>query len=231
MPEDLTRYRLAAEKLLETDHTHVAGADEVGFGSCAGPLIIGGVGVPFGWKPPKDLTDSKKLSSRQIERLATDFLTEASTNPELACCVVWFDSATIDERGLGRCRSDGLITAIEKVKSKYPDLSRVLGITDGNLTLFGSKSIPKADKFVPAVSMAAVVAKHSHDQWMRKVAAKEYPGYGFEDHVGYDTAKHRAALEKLGPCAIHRKSNSTIQKYLKAEASDLFDLAMSGDLD
>ena len=52
---------------------------------------------------------------------------------------------------------------------------------------------------------ASVLAKVTRDNWMME-AAEKYPGYGFEIHKGYGTKAHYAALEKLGPCPIHRRS-------------------------
>ncbi len=231
VPEKLAELKQRFEEAVrKTNPESLIGVDEVGFGSVCGPMVIAGVGVPVGWKPPQGLTDSKLLSPGQIERLATRFLTDVSANPELTCFLVWFDNETIDRRGLGVCRNEGLVQAAEHVRAKYPKGKRVLSIVDGNLNLPGSVSIPKADLIVPAVSMASVVAKHSRDTWMKTVADKKYPGFGFASHVGYDTASHRDALRKLGPCAIHRRSNRTVQSFLN-QSSDLFDLAMSGELD
>ena len=73
--------------------------------------------------------------------------------------------------------------------------------------------LKKADLLVPEVSAASIVAKVARDEYMYQLAGK-YPGYGFEKHVGYGTAAHKAALEKLGPCPEHRKSFKPIAQYV-----------------
>jgi len=73
--------------------------------------------------------------------------------------------------------------------------------------------LKKADLLVPEVSAASIVAKVARDNYMYKLAEK-YPGYGFEKHVGYGTAAHRASLAKLGICPEHRKSFKPIATML-----------------
>jgi ribonuclease HII len=80
-------------------------------------------------------------------------------------------------------------------------------------------TLPKADALIPAVSAASIVAKVARDQYMTKLAA-EYPGYGFESHVGYGTAKHRAALEQLGATPEHRRSFRPVADITGAQLSD-----------
>jgi ribonuclease HII len=63
------------------------------------------------------------------------------------------------------------------------------------------------DDLVPSIAAASILAKTSRDAWMIHAAAN-YPGYDFEQHKGYPTAKHRQAIALLGPCAIHRQSFS-----------------------
>jgi len=67
-----------------------------------------------------------------------------------------------------------------------------------------ARAIVKADKTIPAVSAASIVAKVARDNWMIRVAAKEFPDYCFEKHVGYGTRLHRQALAEHGACSIHR---------------------------
>ena len=81
-----------------------------------------------------------------------------------------------------------------------------LALIDGNRqTDFGlpCKTVVKGDSLSANIAAASVLAKVSRDDWMLR-AAEEFPGYGFEIHKGYGTKAHYAALERLGPCAIHR---------------------------
>ena len=65
--------------------------------------------------------------------------------------------------------------------------------------------MPKADAKIKEVSAASIIAKVARDHYMKDLATN-YPEYGFERHVGYGTAAHKAALEKFGPCPEHRRS-------------------------
>lgn len=215
-PEKLEALRkIAADGIELANPTHLIGLDEVGFGAIAGPLVIGAVGVPVGWKGLTGLTDSKELSGKQIAKLAGEFFALAAGSPEFVWALMWSSSKEIDENRLGACRRRSFVDGIQKVADQYPPTHRVLAIVDGNLNIPRSLSVPKADLILPVVSMASVIAKYARDEWMRKIA-ETYPGYGFEQHVGYDTELHRAALNKLGACEIHRQSTRTIRDLTPA---------------
>ena len=66
-------------------------------------------------------------------------------------------------------------------------------------------TLKKADFLIKEVSAASIIAKVARDHYMIDLA-KTYPNYGFENHVGYGTAKHRDALKNFGPCPEHRQS-------------------------
>ena len=67
------------------------------------------------------------------------------------------------------------------------------------------------DARVAAISAASILAKTTRDARMRELAL-EHPGYGFERHMGYPTREHFAALERLGPCAAHRRSFAPVAR-------------------
>lgn len=227
--------KVIAEAIERIRPTHIVGVDEVGYGACAGPLVIGAVYVPVDWKPPEGLTDSKLLSETEIGHLAKAFQTEmvkaVETDNQVHWCLISFDHETIDRHGLGRTRTRGLLDAAERSIERCKNVAKgkPLAFVDGNLEIEGAVSVPKADYLVPAVSMAAVMAKFARDTWMRHIATT-YPGYGFENHKGYDTAAHRTALQKLGPCAIHRKSNRTVESFTP-KSNPLTEMLMNGDFD
>jgi len=76
--------------------------------------------------------------------------------------------------------------------------------------------LPKADALVPAVSLASIFAKVTQLRFMEEYE-KKFPGYGFAKHAGYGTKDHQAALIKLGPCEVHRRSYSPVKKALAAK--------------
>jgi ribonuclease HII len=68
----------------------------------------------------------------------------------------------------------------------------------------GCEAIVGGDGRVPAIMAASVLAKVARDAEMRRLDL-EHPGYGFAEHKGYATPQHLEALQRLGPCAIHRR--------------------------
>ena len=90
-------------------------------------------------------------------------------------------------------------------------------IIDGNFKLnlpVGQKTIIKADEKVFSCVSASIIAKATRDRIMIKYD-KKYPQYGFEHHKGYGTKLHLKALEKYGPCPIHRKTFNPVNLIAK----------------
>ena len=194
---------------LRFSKSYIIGADECGYGSWAGPLVVCAAAVPKDWRPPQDLNDSKKLRPTTRDRLF-DYL---RSRVPYACSMAQSDE--IDRHGiilaLRRCYRE----TVEAVLTRFPDS---LVILDGEVRLPGCDHLnfPKADGIVPAVMAASVIGKVIHDRYMWKMAEK-YPGYAFHKHQGYGTKEHKAALERLGACPIHRQSYLPIKKLKTPE--------------
>jgi ribonuclease HII len=179
----------------------LVGIDEVGRGCWAGPLVAGAVLLS---EPIPGLRDSKKLSKAQRERLDANIRVEA-----LAFGIGWVTPKEVDTFGLTRAVKTAMERALAQITVPYDEV-----IIDGNLNFFPenpkARALIRADDSVPAVSAASIIAKVARDQFMVQ-AAKAYPGYGFESHVGYGTAAHSEALQLLGVCDIHRMSYKPIK--------------------
>lgn len=182
------------------------GVDEVGRGSWAGPLVAGAVLL---CQPIVGLKDSKQLSRARREALA-----EIIAHDALYSGLGWVQPQEVDELGLTRGLRLAFERALEGLHGDFDEL-----IIDGSINFFSeeprARAIVKADQSVPSVSAASIVAKVARDRYMQQ-AAQQYPGYGFESHVGYGTARHKAALQQLGICELHRRSFRPIRQYLGA---------------
>jgi ribonuclease HII len=188
---------LLERRLAEAGFAHVAGVDEVGRGALAGPLVAAAVILPAD-VDLEGLRDSKLCTRAQRERLAEEIAQQAT-----AISIVRVRPDRIDRRGLQRCNLEALRRAL-----------RGLAVTPDYVLLdaFRVKRLPwpglavkKADVISRSVAAASIVAKVHRDAAMRRYS-RRYPGYGFASNVGYATPEHWAALSRLGPCAIHRRS-------------------------
>lgn len=193
---------------------YVAGLDEAGRGPWAGPVYAASVVLPrTDDLPPRleGVRDSKTLSERQRERLL-DRIREVA----LAVGVGWTTAAEIDEIGIVPATHLAMTRALDAM-----DLAPEALILDA-LTLpdvaLPQRGFPRADAHSLSVAAASIVAKVSRDRWMVDTAEVDHPGYGFARHKGYGTRQHRAALQQLGVCAIHRRSFKPVAARLAEEA-------------
>ena len=172
----------------------LAGADEAGRGSLAGPLVAAAAILDGAIIP--DLDDSKAVRSVVRERLLEDVLGGAEAVSVVALPAWW-----IDQHGLGAANREVLTRAIEILKPHAG-----CALADGKLKLGGEiECLPRADGSSAAVAAASVVAKVLRDHAMR-VLSEEHSGYGFDRNSGYGTPQHRRALAEVGPCRVHRMS-------------------------
>ena len=171
----------------------------------AGPLVVGAVILPEPWPEwVGELKDSKKLSVKKREELADLVLAEATTG------LGWVMVDELDTVGISEALRLATRRAVEEVQKKKVAFSQI--IIDGKVNFLKGTALErfvstkvKADDLIKEVSAASVIAKRARDHYMYRIGS-EYPGYGFEKHVGYGTAKHIAAIRELGICPEHRRS-------------------------
>jgi ribonuclease HII len=182
-----------------------AGVDEVGRGPLAGSVIAAAVILPDGYTGR--LCDSKKLSEKQRQILALEVK---------ECAVAWAigeaSVAEIDDINILQASLLAMKRAVQSLKV-VPDMVLV----DGNKLPewdFNARAIIKGDQSEPAISAASIIAKVHRDAMLVEMDAI-YPDYGFAKHKGYGTKQHLEALEKYGPCAVHRTSFAPVAKYLE----------------
>ena len=182
----------------------VAGADEAGRGSLAGPLVV--AGVLFDYECLRDhrvrplglLNDSKQLAGPVREALFAG-VSECATR--IAVRVI--PPSVIDRDGLHRSNLRGLREALTAL-APPAEVCLVDGFRLGPLAP-PHRAVVDGDQRSAAIAAASVVAKVVRDRLMHRMDAL-YPQYGFVSHVGYITPSHSAAVRARGPSEIHRRS-------------------------
>lgn len=187
----------------------LVGIDEAGRGPLAGPVAVGVVAVPQGYRIKKHfpgVADSKKLSPKKREALFA--LLQAAANKREVFFVVEFSSAAcIDRIGITRAITRVLNRGLAKLAAALPEHTLEVFL-DGSLYApqqYTQKTIIRGDATEPVVSLASIAAKVSRDRYMVR-AARRFPEYQFEVHKGYGTKAHYAALSRQGPSTLHRET-------------------------
>jgi ribonuclease HII len=182
----------------------VAGADEAGRGSLAGPLVVAGVLLDYEGlrghrvRPLALLNDSKQVTP---ERRETLFRAVLACAEQVVVRVV--PHGQIDRNGLHR---SNLAAMREILHALSPPAEACL--VDGfrlGPTAPEHRAVVDGDEKSAAIAAASIVAKVTRDRVMRRMDAL-YPHYGFSSHVGYITPGHSAIVRERGPSRIHRRS-------------------------
>ncbi len=181
----------------------VAGLDEAGRGPLAGPVVAAAVVIDPD-RRIKRLADSKVLSPERRAELYDVILARA-----VGVGIGIVDHLTIDRINILQATRLAMLEALRELKVA-PDLV----ITD-YVALSGlacpQKNLVDGDARCATVAAASIIAKVTRDRIMLEVD-KQFPEYGFARHKGYATADHLAALDKHGPCPLHRKSFISLWK-------------------
>jgi ribonuclease HII len=208
---DHKRLRAAGDSLA------IAGADEAGRGCLAGPLVAAAVVFDYAswrtrdFKACEALDDSKKLTRERRGDLYLEIMQRARQLIVVSCA-----PGTIDRRGLHVCNLHALASAVEAL-SPLPTIALVDGF---RLAACGAphEAVVGGDGLSAAVAAASIVAKVTRDRLMRGLAGR-YPQWGFDEHVGYATSQHHAAICEHGVCELHRMSfNSVAYQQLGRDA-------------
>ncbi len=183
-------------ELFAAGHRLIAGADEVGRGAIAGPVVAAAVILnPF--CVPAGINDSKQLTKLQRERLF-----EQITGSALGYGIARIEHDEIDRINIHRASLAAICEAV-KALNPIPDYVLIDGKFRVPQLTCPQAAIIKGDGLSVSIAAASILAKVTRDRWMRE-ADEQYPGYGFAQHVGYNTRLHQQALSQLGPSAIHR---------------------------
>jgi ribonuclease HII len=185
----------------------VAGADEAGRGSLAGPLVAAGVLFDYAALTTRELrslsalNDSKQHTHEGREELYPRVLRAAARVVVVSRCV-----HGIDARGLHKTNLAALRDALRGVTRDVR--FEVMCLVDGfSVRDFGrqQQAVVDGDARSAAIAAASIVAKVTRDRFMRHADAA-HPGWDFAEHVGYSTPSHREAIMRLGVSPLHRLS-------------------------
>lgn len=184
----------------------ICGVDEAGRGSLAGAVYAAAVILDPN-KPIAGLNDSKKLSAKRRDALEIQIKEHA-----LAYAVSFATAAEIDEINILQASMLAMKRAIGAL-SIQPDEVLVDGLHCPASGL-PSRAIVQGDGLEPCISAASILAKTARDRELMRLHAL-YPQYGFDQHKGYPTAAHRAALIKFGITPEHRLSYAPVKKIVQ----------------
>ncbi len=182
----------------------IAGVDDVGRGPLAGPVVAAAV-ILNPAKRIRGLADSKALPEQKREMLFPIIQKNA-----LAWAIGRAEVAEIDELNIFHAGLLAMQRAILAL-TLTPQHIQVDG-THYPEVPYTAEAIVKGDQKIAQISAASILAKVIRDREMVEMD-KLYPGYGFAEHKGYTTKGHLEALQRLGPCAIHRRSFAPIKDF------------------
>jgi len=191
------------------NHNVVVGIDEVGRGPIAGPVTVCAFGITQACyhevlQKLDGITDSKKLSEKKREAFV-EIIRRLKDEGKIVASVASVSAQNIDEKGiiasLNAALKQSLSKTVEGFNNPYIYLDGSLSAADH----FDQETIIKGDAKNWLIGAASVVAKVTRDNVMKRYAL-EFPEYGFENHKGYGSKAHYAALKENGAIDIHRRT-------------------------
>ena len=182
----------------------IAGVDEAGRGPLAGPVVVAAVVFDPARPRINGLDDSKQLTAARREILYARIVERA-----LAWQVVFIDVAEIDRINIFQATMLGMRRALEGVIEAAGGAQACVARIDGNHL---PRDLPcpaeawiGGDARERSIMAASILAKVTRDRYMCDLHPS-HPQYGFDEHKGYSTPAHLAALRAHGPCPQHRRS-------------------------
>ena len=175
----------------------IIGADEVGRGSLAGPIVGAAVKLEFQHLDLlSDVKDSKKLSPKKREEIY-ERVKENRIEYSISEC----SNLHIDQNGISVSNKEVLFNSINKL---YKKLDKAY-VDHFKIDKFGSISLVRGEDNSYSIALASIIAKVYRDNLMVDFGSK-YPQYFFEKNKGYGTREHLNMIQKYGVCDIHRLS-------------------------
>lgn len=197
--------RRLENQLKKQGYSRIAGIDEVGKGSLAGPLVAGCVILPYNFTV-RGVKDSKLLSPTKRQDLFLQI-----TKKALQWSVGIIEHNEIDKFGIREANAKAFRKALKKL-NLTPDYVLIDGLEITSYPM-DYKYVVNGDATVTSIAAASIIAKVTRDHIMSELD-KIYPQYGFAKHKGYGTVDHLRRLKEVGPSLIHRVSFSPINNLI-----------------
>jgi len=194
------------EQAQKKGFAHIAGVDEAGRGPLAGPVVAAAVILPAVFDLP-GLTDSKKLSPKKRDQLFTLIRQQAA-----AIGVGIVTAEEIDQINILQATLRAMSLAVGRLRQPA-DFVLVDGITPIPLPI-AQQTLKKGDSRSLSVAAASIIAKVLRDRLM-VAYDRRFPGYGLAKHKGYGSAEHLAAIARLGPSPLHRKTFGGVREHVE----------------
>jgi len=199
----------------------VAGVDEVGRGPLAGPVAAAAVILPpsaradarpsgrFRWL--RRVRDSKQLAAPAREELTALIHRHA-----LAAAVAFVPVEHVDRIGIAEASRQAMLAALGDLACRPQHV--LIDAFHLRACRLPQTAIIGGDALSLSIACASIIAKVARDAVMAEHDGR-YPGYGFATNKGYGTPEHFDALDRLGPCPLHRRSFSPVKDMVAAAAA------------
>lgn len=194
---------VSERELFGQGHRLLCGVDEAGRGPLAGPVVAAAVVIDSGWRDP-GVDDSKRLSPSRRQELS-----QAVKTSVLAWALGMCQAEEVDRLNIHRASLTAMARAVDGLSLK-PDFVLVDGKYEPEIDPPCRAEI-KGDARIKCISAASILAKVERDRLMTEWHGR-YPQYNFAANKGYPTREHREALQKHGPCPIHRQSYAPVKQ-------------------
>ena len=176
---------------------YVVGADEVGRGSFAGPIVASAVKINKSHEYLLgEVKDSKKLSEKKRNKIFEQ-ISKSNISYSISEC----SNKIIDEVGISKANKIVLENSIEEI---FTGTEKVY-VDHFKIYKFSAVSLVRGEDNSKAIALASIIAKVYRDNLMIELS-KKYPHYLFERNKGYGTKAHRESIKKYGLTELHRSS-------------------------
>jgi len=196
----------------------VAGVDEVGRGPLAGPVAAGAVVLPAGVRASgrfrwlSRVRDSKQLAPSQREEIAPRIWEHAQ-----AAAVAFVPVEAIDRIGIAEASRQAMLAAIGGLSARPQHL--LIDAFRLPACSIDQTALIRGDATSFSIACASIIAKVARDRAMDQYH-EVFPKFGFDHNKGYGTAEHIQAIQKQGPCELHRRSFKPVREMLTADAPE-----------